>query len=84
MKKALRLGLNLSLFWVKTGVHFQELNSSVQAELFDKAVNWPLNGSLGDCNLNVLCLPSIKRNKQKKQANRQTEIDSPGDLVMKS
>ena len=83
MKKAWRAGLNLSFFWVKTGVHFQELNSSVQAE-FDKAVNWPINGSMGDCNLNVLCLPSIKRNKQKKETNRQTEIDSPDDLVMKS
>ena len=72
MKKGLRLaGLNLSFFWVKTGVHFQELNSSVQAE-FDQAVNWPINGFVGDCNLNVLYLPSMKKetNKTSKQTVR--------------
>ena len=62
----------MSIFWVKTGVHFQELNSSVQAEL-DRAVNWPISRSMGDCNLNVLCLQLPLHKKKQRKRNKQTD-----------
>ena len=74
MKKAWRAGLNLSFFWVKTGVHFQELNSSVQTE-FDKAVNWPINGSMGDCKIECT-LPALHKKKQTKQLEQTNKLKS--------